>query len=147
MLNQTSDGRHDLLSNVPLLVELELSLLREKLLRAEGLVTEMDILLLLLVLAFNFADNVWDEVVDQVCVTLALQLLSNGHLDMREGLYVAVMFRGARQLLRDDVLVDHQLRVFHLLTDAGEELVETEHDVFSLLVAQNFLEHEVADSL
>lgn len=93
------------------------------------------------------ADDVGDEVVDEICVTLAQLFLTNGDLNVRERFDIAIVLRSSSQLLRDDIFVDHELVAFHLLADVREELVETEHDLFSLLVAENLIEHKVADAL
>jgi 4-hydroxybenzoate polyprenyltransferase len=50
------------------------------------------------------ANDVRDEVVDQLCVTLAQRLHPDGDLDVRKALGIGVLAWATSKLLGDDVL-------------------------------------------
>jgi len=81
MLDQTSDRRHHLLGDVPLGVDDEFAFLGEELIWAECLFREESLNFLVCVL-FD-ADNVGNEIVDQLRITLTRLFLSQSDLNMR----------------------------------------------------------------
>lgn len=117
VLYQPRDGRQQLLGDVPLGVQLHRSLLLECLLilvRVEGHVANRQ---LLLVLDFSDADDVRNEVVDQVGIALSLALHPQRHLHVRQTLWIGILAWISGELLGDDVLLERDFAALHFLAN------------------------------
>lgn len=148
MLNQTSDWREKLLSDVPVVVDDEsasLTLLLHVLFRAVSHVAQAG----LFVVVFNdgLAYDVWHEAVDKLSVRLALLLLAKRNLHVRQSLRVRVVFRASRQLLRNDELTQRDVAVLEVFTDLRQVLIEGQKNLVALLARKDLREDFLTDGL
>lgn len=116
VLDQPGDWRQQLLSNVPVTVDLQVPLLVHVLVGAVGEVANRGLASLLCGTAVH-ADDVRDEIVDQVGIALSLSFHSDGNLDMRQVPRVRVVFCLAGELFGDDEVGERNRAVLELLAN------------------------------
>ena len=148
VLNKTSDRRHQLLNDIPIDIWLEIASALNDLFEAVGGFLEREasrlrchttLLLFLLVVALA-ADNVANEVVDEVrgCLRACFDQ-SIGHNYMGQALKVLILAGRPRELLGDDVLCQVHRTVLHLGTDFAQVSVELKDDLLTLFARKNLL--------
>ena len=102
VLNESGDWWQDLLRDVPVVIQLELTFRAENLIGVICLVSQLWVLLVCL--ERLFADDIWNEVVDQLSLRLALTLLPDRNSHVRQTLDIRVLSNSPGQLLSNDVL-------------------------------------------
>ena len=107
VLNESGNWWQDLLRDVPVVIELKLTFRAENLIGVICLVSQLWVLLVCL--ERLFADDIWNEVVDQLSLRLALTLLPNRNSHVRQTLDIRVLSNSPGQLLSDDVLSERYL--------------------------------------
>lgn len=115
VLDESRDGRQQLLRDVPVGVDLQILLLVHVFFRTVCEIANRRFTPL--VSAAIFTDNIGYEIVDEVGVTLSLLLHADGNLNVWQIFGIGVVFRLTRQLFRDDEVGEGNLTSFQLLSN------------------------------
>lgn len=135
MLYESLDRWEELISDVPVNIQLNCTLRLQELIWVECLIGKM----LLGLLALFKADEVWDKIVDKISFALTLLFHFEGDRNVRQRLVVGVLGGSLSKLFGDNVLIDFELIGAHLFGHITEVVVECNNDFLTIFARQNFV--------